>query len=104
MIKIAIDFDGVICNLKGIKRPHNFSNCKPKKDAQEALDWLEENKYNFYIFTSRPKKEWGLIRNWLYKNSFKQQIITNIKKDATIYLDDRAIRFTNWVDFCKLLG
>lgn len=104
MIKIAIDFDGVLCDLEGIRRPHEFSNCKSKKDAREALDWLEEKGYDFYIFTSRPEVEWYLIRDWLYKNGFKQQIITNIKKDATIYLDDRAVRFTSWQDFCKLLG
>jgi len=103
-MKIALDFDGTICDLKGIVRGHDFSKCKPKKDAKEAIDWLLKEGYEIWIFTTRAESEWEDIYGWLLKWKIPPLRITNIKRNATIYLDDRGVRFTSWQDFCKLLG
>jgi len=102
-MKIAIDFDGVLCDLKGIKRPWKFSSSKPKEDASDAVKWLLEEGHDIWMFTCRTKEEWGMIREWCDKHDIPQLPITNTKHNATIYLDDRAVRFTNWQDFCKLI-
>lgn len=102
-MRIAIDFDGVVCDWEGIVRGHDFSKCVPKQDAPEAINWLLSRGDDIWIFTTRDSSEWKAIRNWLKEWGIPKLPITNIKKKATIYLDDRAIRFTNWQDFCKLL-
>ena len=103
-MRIALDFDGVLCDLKGIIRGHDFSKCNPKENAGDAIHWLIKEGHKVWIFTSREEKEWEDIKDWLMKWGFPKLDITNIKKKATIYLDDRGVRFTNWPDFCKLLG
>lgn len=99
-MKIAIDFDGTLVHRTGIPTSSDVWNDKPKKGAIATLKLLKD----FYIFTNRPKSEFNLIRLWLLENGYaKKVLITNKKqKDTTVYLDDRALRFTNWNDFRKL--
>lgn len=103
-MRIAIDYDGVIHDLPGIERKHDLDGTEPKLDAVGALWWLIAEGHDVWIFTARPVEEHPQIKKWLEKWGFPKLRITNIKEPATIYLDDRAVRFTNWQDFCKLLG
>ena len=103
-MKIAVDFDGVICDLGDIYRSHGFNDAPPKRNAITALHWLVEQGHEVWVFTARPIKEFDDIKKWLTKWGFPDLLITDTKTNATIYLDDRAVRFTNWVDFCKLIG
>ena len=50
------------------------------------------DKYELVLFTTRPEK---LAKKWLEDNHINQYFkeITNIKKPASIYLDDRALNF-----------
>ena len=102
-MKIAIDFDGVICKWNGILRGHNFNNCPPQENAVEAVTWLIGKGHEVWIFTARPETEWENIASWCNRWGIPVLEITNIKRDATMTLDDRAVRFTNWQDFCKLI-
>ncbi len=102
---IGVDFDGVICSRPGIPRQGDFMVDKPTKDALEAIWWLEEQGFKPYVFTNRGEKQWSEIEYWMYGHGFPRLNITNRKlKGTNIYLDDRAIRFTNWQDVCKYLG
>jgi len=104
MAKYAIDFDGVLCDRQGLPRVGSFKDCAPNDYAVEAIKCLRRNHHEFYILTNREEKEWKDIYEWLKYNGFPKMRITNIKeKGTTIYLDDRAVRFTNWLDFCKLI-
>jgi hypothetical protein len=103
-MKIAIDFDGVIVERHGIPRELGYTDCPPTKDCIDAVRWLKNQGHDLYIFTSREKEQWKDIQKWLRKNGLPRLPITNTKIHATIYLDDRAIRFTTWLDFCKLFG
>jgi len=38
------------------------------------------------------------IKKWLEKYGLKNIQVTNTKLSARAYIDDRAIRFTNWRD------
>lgn len=105
-MKIAVDFDGVIIDRRGIPRKHDFFDDPPMDDARDAIVWLLSEGHDPYIFTNRSEDEWPKIRQWLDKWKFPRAFlpITNKKELKTsIYLDDRAVRFTNWQDFCKLI-
>ena len=85
-----IDLDGVLNNYKKYEE-----NVIPeiREGAAEFLNKLcRLNKYEIILFTSRDKQ---LSENWLKENNvhhyFKE--ITNIKKPASIYIDDRALKF-----------
>lgn len=102
----AIDFDSVIVKRTGIPTNSNVWTDLPMEGAIETLWLLKENKIDFYIFTNRPKPDWKKIKKWLNDWKFPDKIlVTNVKQPGTSqYLDDRAIRFTNFNDFRKLIG
>lgn len=103
-MKIGIDFDGVLIKHPGIPK-HDWAdfNDPPMENAREIIQHLIEEEHEIYVFTSRPKKEWPKIAEWLDTYKFPVMEITNIKRPASMYIDDRAIRFTNWQDIRKLL-
>ncbi len=85
---LMIDLDGVLNNYT--KYDENYIP-NIKQGAKEFLEKLSD-KYELVLFTTRNSK---LAENWLKKENidcyFKE--ITNIKKPAFIYLDDRALKF-----------
>ena len=97
-MNIAIDFDGVICKREGIPTVRNWED-KPMEGALETVNLLLKLGYNVWVFTSNPELE--EVESWLERNGFPLLEVTNIKKPAHIYIDDRAIRFTNWNDIRK---
>lgn len=98
---IAIDFDGVL-----ITHPHSlsFSDClrfgKPTKNSVEVLNYLSKF-HELYVLTSRTEHD--RIKDWLWDWGFPEMEVTNVKKPASVYVDDRALRFTNWTDISKYL-
>ena len=104
-MKIAVDFDGVLCERYGIPTRGNFYDSPPTEDAVEAIKLLKKLGYELYIFTNRDPKEYPLMKKWLKEQGFPSLRITNIKEIGTsTYIDDRAIRFTNWQDIRKYFG
>jgi 5'(3')-deoxyribonucleotidase len=103
---LAIDFDGVI---------HKYSSGwtgvigydEPVEGAKDVMKYLMRN-YNVVIHTTclnpvfKNDKALDQMLEWLEKYGFKKGIhytdITNNKPPAIAYIDDRAIRFTNWKD------
>jgi len=98
--RICIDFDGVIHNYsEGYKDGTIYD--KPMKGVEKALKTLSE-KFELVCFSARinagdehGKKE---MVKWLKKYNlfeyFKQ--ITDTKIPALVYIDDNAIRHTDW--------
>lgn len=104
---IAVDFDGVL---------HTFDSFgdgsisgEPIKDGKDVLRKLVDQGYRIVIFTTRLNPVWEDVEqqmkeiiDWLGKNGFEVNVhyheITNNKPEAVAYIDDRAIRFTHWVD------
>lgn len=103
-MKIAIDFDGVL-----IDHPHSltFEEClavgKPVENSIEVLNYLSD-KHELFVLTARKDNELAKIGEWLDGFGFPKMRVTNKKENAVIYIDDRAIRFTNWLDVSKLLA
>lgn len=102
---IAVDFDNVLIQHSGIPAgDYDFEEVYVK-DALAAIKWLKKQGHEVYVLTARFNIDWPKIDIWLHKWKFPSMDITNIKKNGTaIYIDDRAIRFTNWQDVCRYLG
>ena len=87
---LMIDLDGVL---------NNYTKYEPDKiptikaGAKEFLETLyNTNEYELVLFTTRPKI---LAQEWLEKENISKYFkeITNIKKPAYMYIDDRALKF-----------
>jgi ribonucleotide monophosphatase NagD (HAD superfamily) len=83
----------ICCDLDGVIR----QNGRVIKGAKQALKWLESKGREVIICTASDLKE---ANKWLKKNGIKK-VATNIKPKATVYIDDRAVRFINWDDTCN---
>jgi hypothetical protein len=104
-MKIAVDFDGVIINHPDIPTRLDWFNDVPTRGCKDALWFLVDQGHYLYVFTNRPKKDWEKMRLWMIKYNMPGLYITNEKEEGTsIYLDDRAIRFTSWKDFTKYIS
>lgn len=101
---IAIDFDGTIC----VKQSYGDGTIHeiPKDGASHIINKLKNEGYQVVIFTTRLNPKFGgdlawkkeQIENWCKKYDIPFDDITNNKPEAFIYIDDRALRFTNWQD------
>ena len=105
-INIGIDFDGVIHkNSKGFHDGSVYD--EPVEGSGEALKIISR-KYNIIIFTAKAKPDRPLINgktgkeliwDWLISKNFDKYIteVTSEKPRAVAYIDDKGIRFINWV-------
>ena len=113
---IAIDFDGVIHQYdRGWYDGEIYG--EPVPGAFEMMAKLQQD-YDLYILTTRATPEtwyrtngmtvFGVeaIRQWLEDKGAGEKLvnipITNVKRAAIAYIDDRAVRFTNWPDVRKM--
>ena len=102
---IAVDFDGVI--HKSSKGFHNGTIYDdPVDGVEEALKRLSKD-YTLIIYTCKANPDRPLINDktgteliweWLRKYGLDKYIedITYTKPNAKYYIDDKAVRFTNW--------
>jgi len=92
---IAIDFDGVIHAYRDGWIDGSIYDV-PVFNSIEGLRALNHKGYNIIIFTAREDLE--AVKTWLAKWIALPIEVTNKKPQAIAYIDDRAIRFTNWQD------
>ena len=115
---VAVDFDGVIhAYSKGWQDGSIYD--KPVPGAFDALALLMK-KFAVMVHTTREPasvarwiKEWGGIETCWYADPAKLPqfwddqrclLVTDRKLPAVAYIDDRAIRFTNWDQALDDLG
>lgn len=104
MKTLAIDFDGTLCKKQSYGNGEIWQ--VPNEDAMNTMKFLKEKGYELVIFTVRlnPDLKGDIasklerIEKWLYKHDIPFDYVTNNKPPALAYIDDRAIRFTNWQD------
>ena len=102
---MGIDFDKVIhkCS-KGFYDGTIYD--EPVEGSYAALKTLAE-KYTVIIYTCKAKPDRGLVNGktgielvweWLKKHKMAQFVskVTAEKPRARFYIDDKAIRFTDW--------
>lgn len=102
---IAVDFDGVIHRYsKGWKDGSIYD--PPVNGAREALARMHD-RYDVVIFTTRvnpdmrgSEVQMDRVLAWLDKHGFQKgehfDSITHVKPPALVYIDDRALQFTDW--------
>ena len=97
--RILVDFDRVIHKYsKGWNGGDIYDG--PVKGAIEAIKLLQFDGFEVVVFTSLSALGEARnieVRKWLKKHGVEIQV-TNTKLPAMAYIDDRAIRFTNWRD------
>jgi len=105
-MKICIDLDGVICQLK--KEGETYDILLPVAGAPEKLKALKAAGHYIIINTARHMKtcqgNLGLVAakismitlQWLEKYEIPFDEIYFGKPHADVYIDDNAFRFNNW--------
>lgn len=106
---VAVDFDGVLHQWDGEWRGHHVIQGQP---IPGAIEWLHTvlQTYDVFIFTTRAATFRGryAIRLWLREHALdgwddtwhdgpilglRRVLVTNRKRRALIYVDDRSFRF-----------
>jgi phosphoheptose isomerase len=111
-INIGVDFDGVIhkCS-KGYYDGTIYDD--PISGAYEALKRLA-SKYTVIMFSTKARSDRGLVDGksgteliweWLIKHDMAQFVnkVTAEKPRARFYIDDKAIRFTDWESAFRMI-
>lgn len=112
-INVGVDFDGVVhkCS-KGYYDGTIYDD--PVPGAFEALKRLSE-KYTIIMFSAKARADRGLVNGktgveliweWLKKHDMTQFVskVTAEKPRARFYIDDKAIRFTDWESTFEKIG
>ncbi len=105
---LMVDFDGVIYSYTSGYN-HGRLTDPPMEGAVVALNKLTAAGYEYTVFTTRmamtddPSKQKLDIMQWLITHGFPApRDITCKKEPAIAYIDDRAVRFTDWPDVSKM--
>lgn len=99
----AIDFDGVIHDkdhpLKGRRMG------EPIEGAKETIERLRGDGATIIVFSYWAHGRGAeAIRDWLGFYEIPFDDVTNVKPNADVFLDDRAVRFTSWAEFTSVPG
>lgn len=90
---IALDFDGVLHDATNI--PTGKRMGPPMPGALDAVRALVARGHALVVHTTRGDIG-AHVTNWLRYFEFPAMPVTNIKPNADVFIDDRAIRFTDW--------
>jgi hydroxymethylpyrimidine pyrophosphatase-like HAD family hydrolase len=98
---IAIDFDGTITTYKKWQGVNIFD--PPQPGARKALQLLKDKGYRILIWTTRNNKK--ELKAYLHKHSIPFDFINTApvaphqnpgKPACAFYIDDNAVRHTDW--------
>ncbi len=95
---VAIDFDGVLHDAKA--RVSGRKMGAPIEGSRDAVLLLRQRGDTLIVFTLRGDRPQH-VEDWLKFYKFPPMRVTRSKPEADVYLDDRALRFTNWADALK---
>lgn len=111
-LRICIDLDGTICDLR--KPGQTYADVLPKPGAREMIKRLHDAGHTIIINTARNMGSTGhnigkALKNvgqitfeWLEKHDIEYDEIFFGKPNADITIDDRVIRFeNNWADITE---
>ena len=108
-MRICIDLDGVICELR--RSGETYADILPKPGAIDAIAKLKKAGHEVIIYTARHMKtcngdpgktiarQGKITLDWLDKHGIEFDEIHFGKPWADVYIDDNAVRFTSWDGF-----
>lgn len=93
---LAIDFDHTVHDAANPIKGRRMGG--PMAGAKEALEGFKKKKYEIIIHTVWGGTDQGreTIKKWMDYYQIPFDSITNIKPNATFFIDDKAVHFTNW--------
>jgi capsule biosynthesis phosphatase len=107
-MKICIDVDGVLCELR---RPEqSYADVQPLPGATEKMNSLKQAGHYIILNTARHMatcnsnvglviaRQGKTLIDWLAKHNIPYDELWFGKPHADVYLDDNAHRFTSWKD------
>lgn len=105
-MKICIDLDGVICELR---RPEQqYADLEPVPGAVEKMNSLKQAGHYLILCTARHMatcnsnigmvvaRQGKTLFDWLAKHNIPYDEIWFGKPHADVYIDDNGFRFNNW--------
>ncbi len=107
-MRIAIDLDGTICEIR--EDPRTYEDVRLLPGAAERIQELKAAGHYIIILTARHMKTCNgnvgkvlaragkITIDWLAEHQIPYDEIHFGKPNADIYIDDRAVRFTSWED------
>ena len=103
MGKIAIDFNGTIEDSNNVPKGKKFG--PPLPGAEDTLEGLIQEGHEVIIFTEMAKTSSGrqAVADWLEYFDISYSEITALKPNASIFIDDKGLRFTSWASTIKEL-
>ncbi|MDO4228187.1 MAG: hypothetical protein Q4C98_00065 [Capnocytophaga sp.] len=100
-MQIIIDIDGTICTEE---RMFSRALAKPLEGAVESVNALFEQGNTIIFYTARTWMEFEMTTNWLKNNGFKYHQLIMGKPIGDVWIDDRALQFTNWEEISTKLN
>ena len=92
-MQIIIDIDGTVCTEE---RTYSRSLAKPLPGAIESVNKLYEEGNTIVFFSARTWMEFEMTTDWLQKHGFKYHQLVLGKPIGDVWIDDRALSFSNW--------
>ena len=105
-MKICIDLDGTICYTR--QEGEHYADVKPTPNAVEAIQKLKSGGHYIIINTSRHMKtannnlcliiakQGKTLIHWLEEHHIPYDELWFGKPLADLYIDDKALHFTDW--------
>src|SRR5438045_3816439 len=105
-MKICIDVDGVICELR--KPEQTYGDLAPLPGAVEKMTALKQAGHYLILCTARHMatcnsniglvvaRQGKTLLDWLAENNIPYDEIWFGKPHADVYLDDNGLRFNGW--------
>ncbi len=107
-MRICIDLDGVICELR--KAGQAYADLQPLPGAVDRLRQLKAAGHYLIICTARHMKtcdgnvgkvvarQGAVTLDWLTRHGIEYDELHFGKPWAEVYIDDNALRFTSWAE------
>lgn len=97
---ICVDFDGVIHLYISPWKAHDIIEDGPHPDAFRMLEEYTK-KFHVHVYSARSKDELGIaaMHKWFRDRGASEELLSKLifskqKPTASVYIDDRAWRFT----------
>ena len=91
---IAVDYDRTLHDMDHPVPGRRMG--PPMPGAKEAMEQLRRNGHTIIVHTARPADRHHVVREWMNYWQIPFSEITNIKPNADLFIDDKAVTYTSW--------